>query len=311
MRARMGRKRSFVLGGLGIAVIAGVAFAVVSAKQTARREAEAAAAALRGCLLGGPLELGETAWQRVRRRQLSALAVSEVERGTQGAKLWPLSCRDAAGKVLDVLKRDASEAHVDRLSKLIKFLNETSAASKDATAVLEPVLALLDERLPGAGARQQRSATAPGAGPRFVGEAEAAVVQGHGARSFVHRGQPGLVAAGVGRRRIDAGAALVHIPQHRPRYAMPLPDRALLDSRPRPAPTGHLRRSLANADFRGETRLRRRVRGRLSDSSREAVQLRRLRVGRWPRLGAGLGRSGQRAWSWSTRPAATRPSARR
>jgi hypothetical protein len=149
MRARAGRKRGFLLGGLGVALVAGGAFAAVSTMQTARREAEAAAAALRGCLLGGPLVPGETAWQRVRRRQLSALAVSEVERGTQGAKLWPLSCRDVAGKVLDVLKRDASEDHVDRMSKLIKFLNETSAASKDATNVLEPVLALLDEQLPG------------------------------------------------------------------------------------------------------------------------------------------------------------------
>jgi hypothetical protein len=149
MRARAGRKRGLLLGGLGVAVVAGVALAVVSAKQTARREADAAAAALRGCLLGGPLEPGETAWQRVRRRQLSALAVSEVERGTQGAKLWPLSCRDPAGKVLDVLKQDESEEHVEQLGKLIKFLNETSAASKDATEVLEPVLAMLDEQLPG------------------------------------------------------------------------------------------------------------------------------------------------------------------
>jgi len=150
MRSGARRKRALLLSGLGVAAVAGVAFAVVSAKQSARRETEAAAAALRGCLLGGPLEPGETPWQRVRRRQLGALAVSEVERGTQGSKLWPLSCRDPAGKMLDLLKQDASEEQNARLSKLIKFLNETSATSKDATDVLEPVLALLDEQLPGA-----------------------------------------------------------------------------------------------------------------------------------------------------------------
>lgn len=149
MRAKSARSRALLFGGIGVVAVAGVAFAVVSTKQAARREAEAAAADLRGCLLGGPLEAGETPWQRVRRRQLSALAVSDTERGTLGAKLWPLSCRDPAGKVLDLLKQDGTEEETARLAKLIKFLNETSAASKDATEAVEPVLALLDERLPG------------------------------------------------------------------------------------------------------------------------------------------------------------------
>jgi hypothetical protein len=149
MRARASGKRNLLLGGVGAVALLGLGFAVVNARQSARLEAEAAAAALRGCVLGAPLEARETAWQRFRRLQLPALARSDIERGTLGAKLWPLSCRNAAGKVQDVFKNDLTEAELGSLAKLIKFLSETSAASKDATEALEPTLALLDKQLPG------------------------------------------------------------------------------------------------------------------------------------------------------------------
>jgi hypothetical protein len=150
MRARAGRRRLVVGGGVGLVAIAGLAFAVLSAKNAARQELEAAAAGLRGCLMQGPLEAGETAWQRFRRLQLRALARSDIERGQLGSKLWPLSCRDHAGKVHDLLKSDLVEPQAGVLPALIKFLNETSAAAKDSTSVLVPALELLDARVPGA-----------------------------------------------------------------------------------------------------------------------------------------------------------------
>jgi hypothetical protein len=149
MRARASARRRWILLGVGALVIATGAALAMNARRTARLEAQAAAAELRGCLLGGPLEPGETPWQRFRRRQLPALSHSDAERATLGVKLWPLSCRASAGRAADTFKADVPENQAGVFPALAKFLGETSALGKDATDVLVPALALLDVVEPG------------------------------------------------------------------------------------------------------------------------------------------------------------------
>jgi hypothetical protein len=150
MRKRASARRRWVLAGVGSLIVGGAGAAGVIAQRNSKLEAEAAAAALRSCLLGGPLEAGETPWQRFRRRQLQAMSHSDAERSSLGAKLWPLSCRDAAGKAADVFKADTPDGRAGVLPALTKFLSEPSALTKDSTEALEPALALLDTLVPGA-----------------------------------------------------------------------------------------------------------------------------------------------------------------
>lgn len=150
LRARSATKRRVIFGGVALAAVLGIGLAVVNVAQSAQREEESRVAELRGCLLAGPLESGETAWQRFRRLQLRALAVSDKERGEKGNKLWPLSCRAPLAKLEELLKTDLEPAQLEQLQRLNKFLEQPTAVSKDASAVLEPVLALLDARAPAA-----------------------------------------------------------------------------------------------------------------------------------------------------------------
>jgi hypothetical protein len=149
MRARASARRRWIVLGLSVVLVGGGAAAAYNVQRTAKLEAQAAAADLRGCLLGGPLEAKETAWQRFRRLQLQSMSRSDAERGTLGVKLWPLSCRDAAGKAADTFKADAPEGKAEVFPALTKFLNEPTSLTKDATEALEPALALLDALSPG------------------------------------------------------------------------------------------------------------------------------------------------------------------
>jgi len=149
LRTRASSRRRWVMIGFAAIAAGGAAAAVVSAMRSAKLESQAAATNLRGCLLGGPLEAGETAWQRFRRRQLAAMSHSDAERSSLGVKLWPLSCRDAAGKAADTFKADLAQSQAGILPALVKFLSDPGALTKDATDALEPALSLLDSIEPG------------------------------------------------------------------------------------------------------------------------------------------------------------------
>ncbi|MGC4094566.1 MAG: hypothetical protein QM756_42950 [Polyangiaceae bacterium] len=99
---------------------------------------------MRTCLLGAPLTAAETAPLRFRRLQLRSLGLSDAARTSAAGKLWPLSCRDAAGRALDVLKATSNEADQKALSGLVTFLSDGASVSKDATQALSAVMPVLD-----------------------------------------------------------------------------------------------------------------------------------------------------------------------
>ena len=149
LRAKTARKRRLVVA-LGALILAGGAsYAIVAGQRSARQESEALAEQLRGCLLEAPLEAGETPWGRFRRLQLRAVSLSDTDRVTKGNKLWPMSCREAAIKAQAVIKPDATPEQMAAFDKLIKFLSDATALSKDATDVLAPGLSALDAHVPG------------------------------------------------------------------------------------------------------------------------------------------------------------------
>lgn len=150
LKAKSSRRRMLMLGALGFTFVGAVGAWVKVESDRAQREADGAAAELRGCLFGGhPLEQGETAWQRMRRLQLRSVSYSERERVTKAAEIWPMACRGAATKAQDVLKTKASAPELTAFEKLGKVLSEPSAMSLDVHAAAAPVLAALDTHLPG------------------------------------------------------------------------------------------------------------------------------------------------------------------
>jgi hypothetical protein len=141
LRARASRQRLAILGSVAAVALAGGISALVVSQRSDRREAEAMAAELRGCVLGGPLEAGESVAQRFRRLQLRALGRSDTERVSgAGSKAWPLSCRAPAERVLDKLKTSGSAPQQKSVANLVKLLSEPSTVSSDAG---EPIAARL------------------------------------------------------------------------------------------------------------------------------------------------------------------------
>jgi hypothetical protein len=144
LRARASRRRTLILGVSAVVVVLGASVAVVSSQRSTRKELEAAVTDLRSCLLGGPLEPKETAALRFRRLQLRAMTRSDTERATGGNNLWPLKCRTLAGRALEQLKASASESDQKKLSAVIDLLGDGTSVSKEASAVVEGALSVLD-----------------------------------------------------------------------------------------------------------------------------------------------------------------------
>ncbi|HEX6766396.1 MAG TPA: hypothetical protein VF103_12980, partial [Polyangiaceae bacterium] len=148
LQARANRRRGLAL--LTLLVVIGLAGAalVVSLQGSARKEDEALSGALRGCLLGGPLEGGETVPMRYRRLQLRAIAKSDSERVTGAARLWPLACRASAERVLDRLRNDATAEQIKPIATLAKVLADPTLVGKDLSETLVAAFATLDAVLP-------------------------------------------------------------------------------------------------------------------------------------------------------------------
>jgi len=145
------RKRVGVFIALVVLVAAGGALAatIVIAGQRATAELEAAASDVRGCLFVKPLEGGETPMLRFRRLQLAAASNSDSARLAGSTKVWPDRCRDSITKLRELLKTNAKPDELESLVKLNKVLGDATLSLRDATAVLTPVLTLLDSRAKG------------------------------------------------------------------------------------------------------------------------------------------------------------------
>lgn len=144
LHARASRRRLLIFGGVATLLLLGGGAALVSAQRAARNDLEATIAGLRACLLGGPLDRRETPSLRFRRLQLHALSRPEAERLASGNKLWPFSCREGAGRTLDLLKASATEADQQSLTALVALLSDGTAVSKDASTAIDAALPVLD-----------------------------------------------------------------------------------------------------------------------------------------------------------------------
>lgn len=144
LQARASTRRRGVLGAVFALLLAGGAAGVTLAKRAEKAEAAQAASSLRDCLLGGPLDPGESAVQRVRRRQLALFELSDSERTKRGMRLWPLACRDAADHALQKLADVASDQERRSLGDLVRDLSSPAAVTKDLSGTLPVVMGLLD-----------------------------------------------------------------------------------------------------------------------------------------------------------------------
>jgi len=144
------RKRMMLFGGAAaVVVLGGIAFMAHRAGETEKEALLTAAGALRGCLLQGPLEAGETPLLRFRRLQVAALTRSDADAEVQKNELWPMSCRKLATEMKDTLRQADRAAEADKLQALVDFLHPVDARIVDAKSAVESSMAILDAVAPG------------------------------------------------------------------------------------------------------------------------------------------------------------------
>jgi len=153
LEARAKRRQMAVFGLVAVVAIGGAGSIFFFGRRAEQQEAQRAAAELRDCLLGAPLDAGESVWRRFRRRQLAVMSLSDADRAVRGAKLWPLSCRDAADRTLQRAAGDTPDAARKGLADLIRELANPTAAWKDLSEPLAGVAALLESLAPGPATR--------------------------------------------------------------------------------------------------------------------------------------------------------------
>lgn len=145
-----GPRRWLILGAIAAVGVGGIGVFVAQEQARLAADARDQADALRGCLLGGPLEEGETQWARFRRLFMHAAGASQKERIEQGTKRWPFACKDELIAVRDTLKLDLVEGELKAFEDLSRVLGNLSTLPPNVSEVAEPVLAALDAHAPGA-----------------------------------------------------------------------------------------------------------------------------------------------------------------
>jgi hypothetical protein len=149
LRSRSKRRLWIVVGAVGAALAGGIWLVSARAAEAEDAALRTAAGALRGCLLQGPLDPGETATLRFRRLQIEALTRSDADAEVHKGDLWPMSCRPLVTAMKEALKAGKVADQAEKLQPLAEFLQPIDARIVDSKAVLEPSLGLLDATAPG------------------------------------------------------------------------------------------------------------------------------------------------------------------
>lgn len=142
------RRLRMLAGGAVVAVVAVGGILAFNAQQERKADERIAHAfgALSRCLLGPPLEAGETPSLRLRRVQLKASTLTDEQRAADGGPRWPEGCGTYALQ-LDEALRDAGRGKGDKdlahaAAALGKLLKDGNAASADLTAPVDALWSL-------------------------------------------------------------------------------------------------------------------------------------------------------------------------
>jgi len=156
-------KKRLLFGGLGVGVLllGGGWLVSLRASQAEAAELAQATAAVRACLLQGPLAAGETTALRFRRLQLASLRQSDADAELQKNELWPMSCRKLAMTLKDRLRQARRGTEADQLGPLVDFLSPVEARIADPKSAVESGLAVLDRVAPAGSAPAGKSPPAP------------------------------------------------------------------------------------------------------------------------------------------------------
>ncbi len=134
-------------GAVLVALLGGGAFAMnAQQERKADERISHAFGALSRCLLGAPLEAGETPGNRLRRVQLTAMAMTDKQRTPEGGQSWPEGCGTFAFQ-LDEALRDAGRSKGDKdlahaAAALGKLLKEPTSFSADLNAPTDALWSL-------------------------------------------------------------------------------------------------------------------------------------------------------------------------
>jgi hypothetical protein len=129
-----------------VAIGAGVAALFARQDRAATERIDKAFGGLSRCLLGPPLETGETAGSRVRRVQLSAMTMADEQRSVEAGKPWPERCATFAFQVDEAI-RDAARGKGDKdlahaAAALGKLLEKPTSFEVDMTPAVNEVFSL-------------------------------------------------------------------------------------------------------------------------------------------------------------------------
>lgn len=142
------RRRRLLLGGVSLLLVlaAGGYGVAVQQERAAEQRIALAHGKLSRCLLGSPLQAGESASVRLRRIQLTGMALSDQERGPGGAEPWPQRCGSFAHQIDEALRDAGRSKGNDDLAHaaaaLGKQLKEPTSFSADLTRAVDAVWSL-------------------------------------------------------------------------------------------------------------------------------------------------------------------------
>ncbi len=127
---------------VALAVVVGVGVVVWLALRKLEHDQQARLASawseLNACLLGGPLDAGQSAAARVRSMQLSIMGVPLEKRAKLGDYAWPGSCGRYGHAVSEALReRNKTQGLAESAEKLAKALQDEKSDQADLTPLIE------------------------------------------------------------------------------------------------------------------------------------------------------------------------------